>query len=139
MIRGVYATAPFARRFRFLQLLQGSLVAGAAYDLGFALLMATAPEVPARVLGLPLPEERFYLWVLAVVLAMLAAMYLAAARDPRRYSAVIAVAIGGRIAGALALALGALSGDGLSSLWTLAAMDLAFGLSHLAFWMPTRS
>jgi hypothetical protein len=115
------------------------VVAGAGSDLGLAGLLTAARGVPAAVLGLPLPEERFYLWVLAVVLAMLAALYLAAARDPRRYSAVIAVAIGGRIAGALALALGALSGDGLGGLWPLAAMDLAFGLFHLAFWMPIRS
>lgn len=135
----MYATAHFTRRFRFLKLLEGSLLAGAAYDLAFALLMVAAPGVPAEVLGLPLPGERFYLWILAVVLAMLAALYVAAARDPRRYSAVIAVAIGGRILGGLVFALAAATGQGLSGLWPLAAADLAFGLAHLAFWAPIRS
>jgi lysylphosphatidylglycerol synthetase-like protein (DUF2156 family) len=134
----VYATASFSRRFRFLRLLEGSLMAGAAYDLGFALLMVAAPGVPAGLLGLPLPGERFYLWILAVVLAMLAALYVAAARDPRRYSAIIVVAIGGRILGGLVLALAA-AGQGLPGLWPLAALDLAFGLAHLAFWAPIRS
>ena len=132
-------TAYFSRRFRYLRLLEASLLVGAAYDLGFAALMVAAPEVPSRVLGLPLPGERFYLWLLAVLLAMLASLYMAAARDPRRYSAIIAVAIAGRIAGGIAMALAAASGRGLSGLYPLAGMDLAFGLSHWAFWAPIRS
>ena len=97
-------TSSFARRFRLLTLLRGSLVVGAVYDLGFAVLMVAAPGVPARILDLPLPplpRGAFYLWILATLLAMLAVLYLAAAHDPRRYSAIIAVAIGGRVVGAL--------------------------------------
>jgi hypothetical protein len=131
--------AHFARRFRFLVLLQGSLAAGAFYDFAFAVLMVAAPGLPARLLELPLPGERFYLWILAVLLAMLAALYLIAARDPRRYSGIIAVAIAGRVAGAAAFALAALAGQGLSGLYILAAVDLAFGLSHALFWAPIRS
>ena len=48
-------TSPFVRRFRLLTLLRGSLVAGALYDLAFAVLMVAAPQVPARILKLPLP------------------------------------------------------------------------------------
>lgn len=135
------ATAHFARRFRFLALLRGSLVAGALYDLGFALLMVAAPGVPARWLGLPLPplpEGAFYLWVLAVLLSMLAALYLLAARDTRRYSGIVAVAIGGRIAGGLAMAAAGLRAD-LDGLYPLALADLGFGLTHAAFWLPIRS
>ena len=131
--------ARFARRFRFLVLLEGSLAVGAVYDLAFAVLMVAAPGLPARLLGLPLPGERFYLWILAVLLAMLAALYLLAAHDPRRYSGIIAVAIAGRVAGGLAFALAAATGQGLSGLYPLAAMDLAFGLSHALFWAPIRS
>lgn len=138
-MRRVRATARFTRRFRFLVLLEGSLVAGAVYDLLFAVVLVAAPQVPARLLDLPLPGERFYLWILAVLLAMVAALYLAAARDPRRYSAIIAVAIAGRIAGGLALGLAALAGQGLDGLYTLAGIDLAFGLAHLLFWAPIRS
>ncbi len=134
-------TAHFTRRFRFLAWLRGSLVAGAVYDLIFALLMVAAPGVPARLLDLPLPppETMFYLWVMAVLLIMLAALYLLAARDTRRYSGIVAVAIAGRLLGALVLAFAAWRGPGLEGLYLLAAADAAFGLAHAAFWWPIRS
>lgn len=138
----VSVTTQFAHRFRFLALLRGSLVAGALYDLVFALLMVAAPGVPARLLNLPLPplpEGAFYLWVLAVLLTMLAALYLLAARDTRRYSGIVAVAIGGRLLGGLVLGLAALRGPGLEGLYPLAVADTAFGLAHAAFWWPIRS
>lgn len=131
--------ARFARRFRFLRLLQLSLVAGALYDAGFALLMVARPELPAGWLALPLPGERFYLWILALLLAMLAALYLEAARDPRRYSAVIAVAIGGRLLGSAVFLAAALRRPDLSGLLPLSAVDGAFGLCHAALWWPIRS
>lgn len=132
-------TARFARRFRYLVLLEGSLALGAAYDLGFAVLMVAAPGLASRLFGLPLPGESFYLWIMAVLLAMLAGCYLLAAHDPRRYSGVIAVAIAGRALGALAFAVAALADPGLGGLWPLAGVDLAFALSHAAFWLPIRS
>ena len=132
----------FAQRFRLLAWLRGSLIAGAVYDLGFAMLMVAAPGVPARLFHLPLPplpEGAFYLWVLAVLLTMLAALYLIAARDTRRYSGIVVVAIGGRLLGALAMTIAALRGPGLEGLYPLAAADAAFGLAHAAFWWPLRS
>jgi hypothetical protein len=135
-------TSSYARRFHLLSLLKGSLVAGAVYDLGFALLMVAAPRVPAGMFHLPLPplpEGAFYLWILATLLAMLAGLYLAAAHDPRRYSAIIAVAIAGRLVGALAFAIAALRGPDLGGLWPLAAADFAFGACHAAAWLPIRS
>ncbi|HEV7503861.1 MAG TPA: hypothetical protein VGS07_03015 [Thermoanaerobaculia bacterium] len=135
-------TSPFVRRFRLLGLLRGSLVAGALYDLAFAILMVAAPQIPARILNLPLPplpEGRFYLWIMATLLLMLAALYLAAAYDPRRYSAIIAVAIGGRAVGALAFAAAALTGSGLGGLWPLAAADLGLSVLYAASWWPIRS
>jgi hypothetical protein len=135
-------TSPFVRRFRLLSLLRGSLVAGALYDLVFAVLMVATPRLPARILNLPLPplpEGRFYLWIMATLLLMLAALYLAAAYDPRRYSAIIAVAIGGRAVGAAAFATAALTGSGLGGLLLLAAADLAFSVLYAASWWPIRS
>jgi len=135
-------TSFYARRFRLLTLLRASLVAGAVYDLGFAVLMVAAPEVPARVLDLPLPplpQGAFYLWILATVLAMLAALYLTAARDPRRYSAIIAVAIAGRTLGAAVLLAAFLRGPDLGGLLPLAAADFAFGAVPAASWWPIRS
>lgn len=131
----------FAHRFRLLALLRGSLALGALYDLAFALLMVAAPGVPARLLDLPLPplpEGAFYLWVMAVLLTMLSGFYLLAARDTRRYSGNVAVAIGGRLLGGLALGIAAWR-LGLDGLWPLAAADAAFGLAHAAFWWPIRS
>lgn len=129
----------FARRFRFLTLLRASLVLGALWDVAFALLLAFAPEASARAFELPLPplpEGAFYLWIFAVVLLMLAAMYILAARDTRRYSGIVGVAIGGRILGGLVLSLAALRVPGLLP---MAAADLVFGIAHAAFWLPIRS
>jgi hypothetical protein len=131
----------FGHRYRFLTLLRASLVLGALYDLAYAVVMVVAPEGPAQMFKLPLPplpEGAFYFWVMATLLAMLAVLYLAAARDPRRYSAVIAVAIVGRAVGALAFALAALN-TGLSGLYPMAAADFAFALAHAVFWWPIRS
>lgn len=128
----------FAQRFRLIRVLRATLVLGALYDLGFAVLMVAAPEATAERFGLPLPGERFYLWLIAVLLAMLAALYLTAARDPRRYSAVVGVAIVGRLLGAAALTLAALGRPDLSALYALAAADAAFGVLHAAAWLPIR-
>ena len=135
-------TSPYARRFRLLSTLRASLIAGAVYDLGFAVLMVTAPQVTARMFDLPLPglpRGAFYLWILATLLLMLACLYLAAAHDPRRYSAIIAVAIGGRTLGAAAFLALALRGPDLGGLYPLAAADFAFGAVHAASWLPIRS
>jgi hypothetical protein len=132
----------FARRFRFLTLLRASLVLGALWDIAFALLLAFAPEASARVFELPLPplpEGAFYLWIFAVVLLMLAAMYLLAARDTRRYSGIVGVAIGGRLLGGLVLLFAALRPQGVPGLVPMAAADLGFGLAHAAYWLPNRS
>jgi hypothetical protein len=129
----------FSRRFLWLRLLRGGLVAGAVYDLVFAVLMVGAPELPARWFALPLPGETFYLWLIAAMLAMLAMLYLAAARDPRRYSAIIAVAILGRGAGALVFALAAGGRPDLAGLWILSAADLGFALFHALSWLPLRT
>ncbi|HWM93222.1 MAG TPA: hypothetical protein VN493_20830 [Thermoanaerobaculia bacterium] len=135
------AVTDFARRFRFLALLRGSLVLGALWDIVFALLLAFAPEASARAFDLPLPplpEGAFYLWIFAVVLLMLAALYLLAARDTRRYSGIVAVAIGGRILGGLVLLFAALR-SGIPGLYPMAAADLGLGIAHAAFWLPIRS
>ena len=108
-------------------------------DLFFAVVMVTAPEVVARPLRLPLPGERFYLLFMAVLLTMLAALYLLAARDPRRYAGVIAVAIAGRLAGALAFAGAAAGRADLVGLYPVAAADAAFAAAHAACWWPIRS
>ena len=125
-------------RFRALKLLRASLVLGALYDLGFALAVVAFPAPAAEMLELPLPGERFYLWILATSLLMLASLYFLAARDPRRYSAVILVAIVGRTLGAVAFGAGAVGRPELGSLWYLAAADLSFAVAHGVLWPKVR-
>jgi hypothetical protein len=69
---------------------------------------------------------------------MLALLYLVAAEDPRRYSAVVVVAALGRCAGAAALALAAVRRPDLAGLWPLAGFDLGFGVVHGAMWKLQR-
>jgi hypothetical protein len=107
------------------RLLRWALVLGAAYDIFFALLLFTVPDRASRWFGLPLAEPRFYIRLLAILLIMLGAAYLAAARDPERYRAVVWTAALGRLAGA---ALFAVEAAALPVLWPLAAGDGAFGL-----------
>jgi hypothetical protein len=126
------------RRFVYLRLLRASLLLGALYDLAFALLMLLAPELPARLFALPLPGEPFYLWLIAVLLTMLAALYLKAAQDPRRYSGVVVVAAGGRCLGAAVFAAAAYGRSDLAGLWPLAGVDLAFGVAHGLLWSRQR-
>jgi len=131
-----------ARRSRYLAVLRASLRLGALYDSAFAVLMVTAPGLPARLLRLPLPplpEGAFYLWIMAVLLVMLATLYLLAAGDPGRYSGVVAVAASGRILGGLAFLAAALIHPGLAGLYPLAAADLGLGLAHAACWRPVRT
>jgi hypothetical protein len=125
-----------------LTVLRWSLAAGALYDVSFAVLMLAAPELPARLLALPLPPRpagAFYLWILAVLLCMLASLYLVAAGDPRRHTAIVTVAALGRLAGALAFLVAAARQPGLAGLYPLAAADGAFGLVHAVCGWPLRS
>ncbi|MBV8201208.1 MAG: hypothetical protein JOZ15_11350 [Acidobacteria bacterium] len=133
---------PRTHHARLSALLRASLSLGALYDAAFAALMVAAPGLPARLLRLPLPplpEGAFYLWIMAVLLLMLATLYLLAAGDPGRYAGVVAVAALGRILGGLAFLAAARGHPGLAGLYPLAAADLGLGLTHAVCWWPIRS
>lgn len=119
--------APPGGRFRALSI---SLLIGALYDFALAGLLLLAPALLAEVLALPLPGEAFYLRAIAVLLAMVACVYIVAARDPAAHRAFVAIAILGRLAGFLALALPALYGSEPAGIWGPAFGDLAFGVLH---------
>ncbi len=131
------SAAALPRRSIYLRLLRWSLVIGAVYDFFLAAVFTAAPDLPARLLGVPRPGEDFYLWAIAVILTMLGAFYLLAAYDPVAYRGNIAVAIAGRLAAGAVLVLAARQ-SGLSGLYPLAAGDLLFGVLHAVFWWPIR-
>jgi hypothetical protein len=109
-----------------------SLRVGAVYDFVFAGLMLAAPGLLERVFALPLPGEAFYLRLIAVFLTILGATYLVAARDPERFRPLVASAVLGRLAGAVALADSALGEPRLAGLWGTALGDFAFAVIHAA-------
>lgn len=115
------------RPHRFLR---WTLVAGAVYDFVFAFLMLAAPAALERTFALPRPEPGFYLRLIAVLLAMLGATYLFAAGDPAARRGLVAIAIVGRLGGALVLGQAAATGDGLAGLWPAAVGDALFAALH---------
>ncbi len=121
---------------RALDLLRATLVLGAVYDFVYAILMVVAPELPERLLQLPQPQEAFYLGIMAVFLTMLGSLYLFAARDPRRYSGIIVVAILGRLAGGVVFVVTAMRNPELWGLYVLAGGDTLIALSHAFFFRP---
>ena len=132
-------------RFRLLELpampprrrsptaLSRSLQAGAAYDGVFALLLVAFPAWISGTFKLPLPGERFYLWLIAVFLVSLAGFYVLVARDPGRHRDFVRLAVAIRLLGAVVIAAAALGRPDLTSLYAIAFVDLAFGLAHFAF------
>jgi len=111
--------------------LSWSLRAGAFYDALFALLLVAFPEQIAAIFRLPLPGERFYLWLIAVFLMSLGAFYILLARNPAGQRDFLRLAIATRLAGAVVLGAAASGRTDLAGLWLIAGLDLLFGIAHL--------
>ena len=125
---------PLARYAFYLPLLRVSLAVGGIYDLGLAGLLALAPELTFGLLALPLPGEPFYLGLLVVLVAMVAALYLLAAYDPMAYAGNVLLSIAVRgVAGAVMIYAAGGRGD-LQGLYLLGAADLSFAAVHAACW-----
>ena len=131
-------TSSFSRIAIYLRVLRVSLAVGGVYDLVLAALMALAPKLTFGLLGLPLPSEPFYLGLLVVLVAMVAGLYLLAAYDPMAYAGNVLVAIGGRLAAGVVMAVAATGREDLAGLYVLAAVDLLFGAVHAICWWPSR-
>jgi hypothetical protein len=114
-----------------LRALSATLIAGAVYDAVFAFLFVAAPSLVASPLGLPLPGAGFYGKLIAVLLTIVAAVYLVAARDPERSRPLVVIAIGGRLLGFAVLAGSTFGHPELGGLWAPALVDLGFGVAHL--------
>lgn len=130
--------AYFARRFLALKLLRGALVAGALYDAGLAALFLQRPRSAAALLGMSVSEPPPMAALAALWLAILAALGVAAARDTRRYSAVIAALIFSRAAAAVILAVGAGALVGVSPLPWAVAWSALLAAALAATWWPLR-
>lgn len=134
----MFDPAYFTWRFRCLNWLRASLLGGAALCFVFSVSLVSRPRATVRLLGLSAPDNSFYLWVPAVLFASLGIVYLVASSDVRRFSPIIAVAIGSHLALALAL-FAAAQQPGATHMIRLAGVELLLGLGHLVFWWPIRS
>ena len=130
-------THHFARRFRLLRLLRFVLGVAGALFVAAAVLALAAPETLSRNLGVPFGAEPRFAWLFAAVLAPMGGSYFLAARDPRRYSAVIALAIVTQALVAFALGAGAFRAGG-GELWLPAGTALALALAIAGAWVPLR-
>ena len=111
--------------------LSWSLRAGAFYDALFAFFLVAFPQQIGAIFRLPLPGERFYLWLIAVFLVSLGVFYILVARNPAGQRDFLRLAIATRLAGAVVLGTAASGRADLGGLWIVAGADLLFGLAHL--------
>ena len=106
-----------------------SMAVGAAYDAAFALAILLFLDPAGALLRIPVPADPLYLRFAALLLLILAAVYVLPAREPRRYQGVVAVAAGGRFLGCLFLAWAHRRGAPAAFLG-LALGDLGFAVLH---------
>lgn len=129
--------AYFARRFLALKLLRAALVVGAFYDAAVATLLVGWPISAVGVLA-PGPAPGPPLGSLAALWsALLALLALAAARDIRRYSAILAALVAGRMLAALLLAAAAGAAAPPTLPW-LAAVNGLLAATLAGSWWPIR-
>ena len=127
--------AYFARRFLALKLLRGALAVGALYDAVIAAMLVWHPNELSPMLGSRLAEGWPLTPLAALWLALLAALALAAAGDIRRYSAVIAAVLVGRV---LTAALLALTTTATATVPWMAVVNGMLALTLAAAWWPIR-
>jgi hypothetical protein len=113
------------------------MAAAAAYDAAFALSILGFADASSVLLGIPLPPDRVYFRFIGVFLLMLAGMYALAAREPRRYQGVVAVAAAGRLAGFAYMAWAWTQGAPAAFL-AMAYGDLAFAGLHAFLLLSAR-
>ena len=109
------------------------LAVGAAYDLVFGVAILGFTRPAAAVLGLRIPDDPVYLYLNGVFLVLLAAIYAAAAQEPKRYGAVAPISAGGRVVG-FGLFLWAWADGRPSSFLAIGLTDLGLALATFAAW-----
>ena len=132
--------ARFANRFRLLVLLRALLLAGATLEVLTAALLLLSPATLAALVGWPAPDRGVGLQLLAVSLLLLAALAWEAARDPRRYSAIVRAAIAGHLLAAAVLAVAAFRDPvAAARLGWIAGGSALLGLALAATWWTVRA
>ena len=134
----MFDSAYFAWRFRCLKWLRATLIGGAALSFYLAFSLALRPGATISPPGIGAPEQPLYLWLPSLLLVALGTVHLLAAGDTRRFSPMIAVAIGVQLALALAFFAAARSPES-TRLLRLSGAELLVGLGLLLFWWPIRS
>ena len=120
----------------FIGIVRYTMLAGALYDLAFAVPILAFPEGIAPILGLPLPDQQIYLRFLAVFLVALAIFYLLPVLHPGRYLGNVAAAAATRAMGGLYMIAAVAFFAQPRPFLLLGAGDLAFGLLHYLSLLP---
>jgi hypothetical protein len=117
----------------FVAIVRYTMLAGALYDLLFAVPMLAAPGWAAGILSLPMPDQEIYLRFTAVFLFGLALFYLLPVLHPGRYLGNVAAAAALRAMGGVFMVAAVLAYDQPRPFLLLGAVDLAFaGLHYLS-------
>lgn len=131
--------ARFANRFRFLVVLRFLLLLAAVLEVIVALLLLATPAILTQALGLPEPGTSLPFHLLAITLLLLAALGWEAARDPRRYSAIVRTAIAGHLLAAAVFTVAAVQHATPAALLWLAVGNALLGLVLAGIWWSVRS
>ena len=117
----------------FLRIVRVTMLAGAAYDVAFALPILVAPEPLAGLLGLPMPDQEIYLRFSSVFLLGLAYFYMMPVLHAGRYLGNVVGAALIRFLGAAFLVTAVLLYHQPRALLLLGTGDLLFaGLHYLS-------
>jgi hypothetical protein len=120
----------------FLGILRSLMLAGAAYDVVFAIPILAAPAPLASLLGLPMPEQEIYLRFTGVFLLGLALFYLMPVLHPGRYLGNVVAAAFLRSLGGCFLLGAVLLFEQPRPFLILGAADLAFAALHYLSLVP---
>ena len=121
-----------AQRSTLDWILRALMIGVGLFDLVAGILVLVAPTFVANVVGLPLPTEEFYLWLVGLLQVGLASAYLIGGLSPARHIANVILAAVMRLAmGVVVICIG-LNLD--STIFTLLGVaEIPLGLSHALY------
>lgn len=120
----------------FVAIVRYTMLAGAIYDVAFAIPILLAPEWLSRIIALPMPEQEIYLRFLGIFLLGLTLFYLMPVLHPGRYFGNVAAAAATRALGGLFMAVAVLRYGQPRPFLILAAGDLGWAAIHYLSLVP---